>query len=106
MLLSRYSYTLEYYLSIKYSLFSRLRSSAFKGLDSQKRDQFLKPAFHYWLEHVSGSKNSISFGKMCEEIGIIEKPKSENIISKKIKSKKAISRAEEIIKMDKQRKVK
>lgn len=104
MLLSRYSYSIEYYLSIKYSLFSRLKNTAFKTMESEKKQTLLPPAFLYWLEHVSGSKDSVSFGKMCEEMGIIESKTKETKTSKKLKSQQAISRAEEIIKMDKQRK--
>lgn len=102
-LLARYSWSLEYYFSMKYCKFSRLQKAATDNIFEENRQSFLPNVFAFWLEHVNGSSTSApSFAKLCIDLGLMDAEKTSEV-SRKTEAKNAIERAEKIIQLDKKR---
>lgn len=70
-------------------------------MEQEAKNTLIPPAFGFWLEN--GSTSNIDFGKMLKELNLTEDTKERKEVSS-VKKENAISRAEEIIKLDKKRK--
>jgi len=104
MTLSRYSWSIEYLLKTKYSVYYKLKNAAISNISKEGRYEFMPSAFLFWLENLqSDSTYSHNFDKLCIDLGLIDKPKKQSKVSIKEEIRKTIERSSKIIELDKKR---